>query len=140
MAMGNAIEHRGIIESIGNDGIRVRFISASACASCHAKGVCSASDMEEKEVLVPNDGGDFHRGEMVHVFMKSSLGTRAVLIGYVYPFFVLLAVLLALTSAGLPELEAGLISLASLVPYYLVVYLIRNKLDRAFGFSIRKSV
>lgn len=140
MSTGNAIEHTGIIENVSADGIRVRFTSMSACAACHAKGVCSASEMEDKEVTVPNPGGDFHTGERVNIIMKSAMGTRAVLIGYVYPFILLLVVLLILNGLGMPELRAGLISLGTLIPYYFIVYMVRNKLDRTFAFTIRKSL
>ncbi|HYW96023.1 MAG TPA: SoxR reducing system RseC family protein [Bacteroidales bacterium] len=140
MSTGNAIEHSGVIENVSDDGIRVRFTSVSACAACHAKGVCSASDMEDKEVNVPNTGGDFHTGDAVTVMMKSSLGTKAVLIGYVYPFIILLVVLLILNGIGVPELRSGLISLGTLVPYYLIIYLIRHTIDRSFAFTIRKSL
>ncbi len=140
MSTGNAIEHMGMIEHISDDGIRVRFTSVSACAACHAKGVCSASDTEDKEVVVPNTGGSFHTGDQVRVTMKASLGAKAVLIGYVYPFLLLLLMLIILTGTGITELRAGLFSLAVLVPYYLGVYLYRDKLNRTFGFSISKSV
>ena len=139
MSTGNAIEHTGVIEDISDNGIRVRFTSFSACASCHAKGVCSASDMEDKEIVVPNTGYDLHTGDFVSITMKASLGTKAVLIGYVYPFIVLLTILLILNGIGMSELKAGLISLATLVPYYIIVYQLRNRLERTFGFTIRKT-
>ncbi len=104
------------------------------------RGMCSVSDMEDKEILVPDSGGGFRKGDLVEVMMKSSLGTKAVLIGYVYPFLILLTVLLILTGSGVTELKAGILSLGTLVPYYFVVYLFRDKLARTFSFSIRKSV
>lgn len=38
------IEHEGIIDHIDGDTAHVKIDSVSACASCHAKGVCSAAD------------------------------------------------------------------------------------------------
>ena len=140
MSSGNAIEHQGIVEYISNEVIRVKITSVSACVGCHARGMCSVSDMEDKEILVPDSGGGFRKGDLVEVMMKSSLGTKAVLIGYVYPFLILLTVLLILTGSGVTELKAGILSLGTLVPYYFMVYLFRDKLARTFSFSIRKSV
>jgi sigma-E factor negative regulatory protein RseC len=140
MSSGNAIEHKGVVEAVSDDGIKVRFTSVSACAACHAKGVCSASDMEDKEITVNTASEDFQPGDPVMVTMASSLGTRAVLIGYVYPFILLLVVLMVLNQAGISELKSGVLSLATLLPYYFAVYLFRGKIERKFGFSIRKSL
>jgi len=48
MSVSKSIEHKGIIESINGSRINVSFIALSGCASCHAKGYCSTSDMKEK--------------------------------------------------------------------------------------------
>ena len=138
MSEKKAIEHLGFVDEIVENEIQVRFVSMSACASCHAKGVCSASDMKDKEVWVKKDDRIFKKGESVNIVMKSSQGSHAVLIGYVYPFLAFLITLLVLNSIGLEELPAGLISLSILIPYFLSVYLLRHKINQKFSFSIRK--
>jgi len=138
MSEKKAIEHLGFVDEIVENEIKVRFVSMSACASCHASGVCNASDMEDKEVWVKKDDRVFKKGESVNIVMQSSQGSRAVLIGYVYPFLAFLIILLVLNSIGLKELPTGLISLSILIPYYLSVYLLRHKINQKFSFSIRK--
>jgi sigma-E factor negative regulatory protein RseC len=133
------IEHEGIIDRIEGDLAHVKINSVSSCASCHAKGVCSAADQEEKYLDVPLQGADYGQGEVVQVQVARHLGFRAVALGYVYPFLLLMAVLIAFTLAGTPELRAGTFALISVIPYYLVLFLLRKRIGSAFTFSIKKT-
>jgi sigma-E factor negative regulatory protein RseC len=133
------IEHEGIIDRIEGELAHVKIQSESACASCHAKGVCSAADQEEKHLDVPLRGIEFKPGEVVQVQVSRHMGFRAVALGYVYPFLLLMAVLIGFTAAGTGELQAGTYALLSVVPYYLVLYLLRKRIGSAFTFSMKKS-
>jgi len=139
MSGQNLIDHEGIIEQIEDDIAHVRINSESACAACHAKGGCGAADQEEKYLDVSLNGISYSAGETVHVQVARNLGFRAVAFGYVYPFFVLMAVLVSLILAGVSELRAGLFALLSLLPYYLVIYLARKRIESTFTFSIKKT-
>jgi len=133
------IEHEGIIDRIEGGVAHVKINSVSSCASCHAKGVCSAADQEEKFLNVPLQGAEYGQGEVVQVQVARHLGFRAVALGYVYPFFLLMAVLIAFTIAGTPELRAGTYALISVIPYYLILFLMRKRIGSAFTFSIKKT-
>lgn len=134
------IEHEGIIDHIAGNMAHVKIESVSACASCLAKGACSAADQEEKYLQVPISGDSYLPGEAVQVQVAKKLGLRAVALGYVYPFLLLMLVLIIMIAAGIPELKAGSLALLSLVPYYLVLYLFRNRLESTFTFSIKKTL
>lgn len=138
MSATTTIQHKGFIEGISKEGIRVKFTSLSACADCHAKGVCSASDMKDKEVTIKDGEDDYKVGERVDIVMTLGQGSRAVLIGYVYPFILFLVSLLILSASGLNEVQAGVISIALLVPYYATIYIFRKEINQKFNFSIRK--
>jgi sigma-E factor negative regulatory protein RseC len=133
------IDHAGVIDSIEGDRAHVRIMSESACASCHAKGACSAADQEEKYIDVPLHGTQYQTGEPVRVEVSRNLGMKAVALGYVYPFLLLMAVLIALLSMGVPELRAGILALFSLFPYYLLLFLLRKRIDSTFTFSLKKT-
>lgn len=133
------IEHKGIIDHIEGDMAHVKIDSVSACASCHAKGACSAADQEEKYLDVPLEGALYKRGDSVFVQVARHLGFRAVLMGYIYPFLLLMAVLIGMLAAGAAELRAGSIALLSLIPYYILLYVFRNRISRSFTFSIKKT-
>jgi sigma-E factor negative regulatory protein RseC len=139
MSDQKTIDHKGIIDHIEGDVAIVKIISESACASCHAKGVCSASDQEEKYLDVPSHGMTFSIGEEVNVMVARRLGLKAVAMGYVYPFILLMVVLFSLSAAGMSELKAGLFGLGSLLPYYLGLFLIRKRVESTFTFSIQKT-
>ena len=67
------IEHEGIIEQIDGDVAHVKIDSISACASCHAKGACSAADQEEKYLDVPILGAVYRQGETVKVHPQTDV-------------------------------------------------------------------
>ena len=46
------IEHEGRVIAVDKDYISVEIVNKSACANCHAKGVCGASDEAVKVVEV----------------------------------------------------------------------------------------
>lgn len=133
------IEHEGVIDRIEGDTAHIKINSVSACGSCHAKGVCSAADQEEKYLDVPLHGAGYRTGDAVHVQVARHLGFRAVALGYVYPFLLVLAVLIAFTAAGAREIRAGSYALLSVIPYYLVLFLLRKRIGSAFTFSIKKT-
>lgn len=131
------ITHDGIISHIAKDVITVMIVSKASCASCQIKGACSASDMEEKNVDVKRGLHDHYKvGDKVIVMMDQSLGTWAVLFGYIFPFLVLLFGLILFTQTLDSEGLAGLLALLLLVPYYGILYLSRKKMDNAFQFKI----
>jgi len=133
------IEHEGIIDQIDGDMAHVKIDNVSACASCHAKGACGAADQEEKFLDVPLQGATYQEGDSVFVQIAKHLGFRAVALGYVYPFLVLMAVLIGMLAAGAAELRAGGVALLSIIPYYLVLYMFRNRIAKSFTFSIKKT-
>ncbi len=136
----DVIEHRGKIDWIEGSRVHVHFVSMSACASCHAKGVCTASDMESKEVEVTDSSGRFQAGEEVNILMRRSMGFKALIYGYVIPFLVVLATLIITSSLFASEAVAGIGSLAVLVPYYLWLYYNRERFKKSFHFELQKTI
>jgi len=138
MESNGDIFHEGIIKSIEEGKIIAGIISQSACATCHAKGACAASDIEEKEIEVNSWEGHFTPGEKVVIVANESQGFKALFYAYIIPLILLLISLFALTSILDSEGIAALISLCLLIPYYLGLYFLRNKLKKTLNFTIRK--
>jgi sigma-E factor negative regulatory protein RseC len=138
MSNSKSIEHKGRIESIDGNKINVNFLAVSGCASCHAKGVCSAADMQEKSVEVFDFTNQYKLGEEVNVTLKQSLGFRALFLGYVLPFILILFILIILTAITKNEAISGIGALSVLVPYYLVLFLLKDKIRKKFTFTINK--
>ena len=134
----DAIRHSGIVKQIDDDFVYVSIVSQSACASCHAKGACNITDLNEEVVEVPRGNADVYRvGDRVEVAMRKSLGTRAVMLGYVVPFLLVIATMIIVLAFVGNEGLAGLLALGALIPYYLLLYLRRKHLKRTFTFSIQ---
>lgn len=140
MSSTDCIEQKGIIEEIDNGTARVQITSLSACASCASKGACHAGETASKYVDVFIGNMNFREGEVVNVSMKKTLGLKATLLAYVLPFIVLLITLVVLVESGVNEGISGLISLFVLAPYFLVLYLYKNKLQKVFQFTLNKVI
>lgn len=130
--------HDGVVSRVEAGKVYVNIVSMSACVSCHAKGLCNMSDIQEKLIEAEKPAGkDPKPGDHVTLEMEETLGSKAVLLGYFYPFLLVLAALIILTSSGINEGISGLLALSLLVPYYLILYLSKDKLQKHFAFRIR---
>lgn len=132
----SVITHKGVIDSISKQLVKVRILNMSACSSCHAKGACNASDMEEKIIDVYTKENDYKIGQSVTIASQLSTGFKALFLGYIFPFIIVLVTLIALTIMSVSEIKAGLIALASLAPYYVALYFLRDKIKKEFTFEI----
>lgn len=139
MGSKETVSHDGIVESISGSRVRVRFVAHSACSACHARGVCSISDSEEKFVDVENVLADIKPGDSVSVILEQNQGFKAVWYGYGLPLIILLAVIFTLYGITGRDGFSALIGMGSLVPYYLVVFLLRKRITRSIQFKLRKT-
>lgn len=139
MNSNSEISHRGRVVAITPEVTKVEIISESACGACHAKGLCSLGDSKVKIVDLPTSGwSDIKVGDEVEVVLKASMGHKAVLLAYMIPLVILVAVLLALTSAGVDELRSGLAAIAAVAVYYFGLWLMRGRLRNEYIFNIKK--
>lgn len=116
----------------------VNIINQSACSTCHAKGACTVSDFQDKEIEVSEFSGTFKPGQEITVIFKESKGFTALLWGYVIPFLVVLLTLIVSLEITHNELIAGLISLGILIPYYTTLYFLRQHLKKIFKFEVEE--
>ena len=135
----NEISHKGVIKSITPELTTVEIVSTSACAECHAKGMCGVAESKIKEISVPTDPYSEHSaGDAVEVVLKKSMGLKAVWISYVIPLLILMILILSLSSVNVHEVYAGLGAIAGVALYYLVIYLMRDRLANDFVFYIKR--
>lgn len=137
MRKDEVITHEGTIIEISDDLIKVEIISKSACAACHAKGLCGAGEEGVKQITLRTpDGSSYHLGESVTVALERSLGLKAVLLSYVIPVLILIILVVTLSAFFSSEWLVGLLSLGAVALYYLVLYFFRNKLSAKYEFRI----
>ena len=133
------VSHKGVVKSITQDVINVEIVSKSACSECHAKMMCTASDMKVKNIAVKRRFyDDYSVGEEVNVSLTKTMGYKAVVISYLIPLLILLILLLYLQDRFGNELIAGLGCVAGVAVYYFFIWLLRGKLENKFSFTIEK--
>ncbi len=130
--------HQGIVVADDGDKIIVKVVSQSACAACHAKGMCNMTEMSEKSIEVPKSGQrNLKPGDAVTIAMRESLGTTAVLFAYLMPFLIVIIALFFFSYISGSEWIAGLLSLGMLLPYYFGLHLLRHRFKKVFSFEIK---
>ena len=157
------IKHDGIIIALNEDGTAlVRIVQTSACAACKAKAMCASAESAEKEMTVvllgeraPQNAsvfGDpakamrregerrgFAVGDTVEVMVQQKMGWKAVVLAYLLPFFVMLAVMFIGNAIWTVREEIlGTVSLCAMAVYYLVLGMFKDKLQKEFSFTARK--
>ena len=136
--MSESINHNGVIEKIDGGTVYVRIIQQSACSGCHAKSMCTASESKAKVIEVPDNSGKFHVNEEVQLCGRSSLGLQAVLLAFIFPLIIVFATIVTGTSMQWEETTCGLTGLLLLVPYYCILYFLRDKLKKRFISTLKK--
>ncbi|MDD2530413.1 MAG: SoxR reducing system RseC family protein [Bacteroidales bacterium] len=138
--MSETIEHKGRVSDIQDNKIIVTIISKSMCASCHAKGACISGDSKEKIIEVKTSNlSNYIIGDEITVCLERKIGFKAVLIGFFFPFLVLISVFILAYIFISPnsEIITAAISLSAVTLYYFIIYLLRNKIEKEFHFKIK---
>ena len=135
--MGEIVSHEGIITNIKGDEVEVKILSKSACASCNIKTVCNMSEMQEKIITIsaPKDK-KITIGQEVKVSMALGQANRAVIFAYAIPSIILISMIFILNYLKIDEGINALISIGSLVPYYIILYLFKEKIKSKFKYEI----
>lgn len=135
--MENRISHEGIVTKIDGENIEVKILSKSACAACSIKGACNMSEMQEKIITIPAPKDkNLSIGQEVKISMGLGQANRAVVFAYVIPLIILVAMIFILNVLKIKEGINALISIGSLIPYYLILFLLRDKIKRKFEYEI----
>ena len=131
------ISHEGIVTKITDDELEIKIMAQSACAACHAKSACGMGEQAEKILTIPRPKDkDFALNQKVNVKMAIGQGNKAAVLAYLIPIMLLLAVLFVCLGLGVNEGLSALISIVAIVPYYIVLYLRRDKLKKQFFYTI----
>jgi len=137
--MADIIKHRGVVEKIDGSHVVVRIVQTSACSACSAKGLCNASESKEKQIDVYEVNPAYRIGEEVVLCGSTSMGMKAVFLAFGIPVLLLLAALfVTMRITDGDALLAAAVALLAVVPYYVVLYLMKDKMNKTFSFVIEK--
>lgn len=120
--------------------IFVEMTVYSACSACHAKGACGVGDKKQEKLKVAcEDPTQYKVGEIVSVELKQSIGRKAVLIAYFFPFLVMIFALFGTYAITKKELLSIGVSFAMTAIYYFVVSKLKDKLEKEFVLTVKKT-
>lgn len=135
--MSNKIKHNGVVDGVEEGCVRVRILQSSACSACKVAAHCNASETKEKIIEVQvADVDRYQRGDSVIVVADTAVGFRASLYGYLLPLILMVVSLVAVLKITQSEGYAAMSALGILIPYYIGLYLLRNKLRNKLSFSL----
>lgn len=136
--MDELIRHEGIVLSTSGEMAHVQIVQTSACSACKAKSMCMSAESQSKEMdvrmLEPLQVGD-----RVEVQVREQLAWKAVLLAYILPFIVMLAIIAVLDLVTeWSEAVVGTLSLCGIALYYIGLNVFKHRLQTQFSFTARK--
>jgi sigma-E factor negative regulatory protein RseC len=134
----NNIQHEGFITKITDQTVTVSLSGNVNCDACNAKMVCGSAESDDKVVEVLNTHPNLQLNDSVNVLLRKDLGMKAVFWAYVFPFILVMTVLVT-ASFFVTEWLAGVLSILVLPPYYLLLYSLKKVFSKSFQFSILKT-
>ena len=137
--MADIIKHRGIVDRVDGSHVVVRIVQTSACSACSIKGHCNASESKEKLIDVYEVNASYRVGEEVVVCGTTSMGMQAVFLAFGIPLLILLlALFISMRITDGDALLSAAVALSAVIPYYIVIYFMKDKLNKTFSFTIEK--
>ena len=135
--MNQRITHSGVVDSVEDGCVHVRIVQTSACAACKVASYCNASESKEKMIDVFCDSvAEYKIGQQVTVSTSGQVAVKALLWAFGVPFVLLMVVLVLVLLLTGNEGWAALGALVALVPYYIILWLLRDKMREQLAFRI----
>lgn len=137
--MSNKIKHAGVVDGVEGECVRVRILQSSACSACKVAAHCNASETKEKIIdVLDADASHYQKGDQVMVVADTAVGFRASLYGYLLPLILMVVTLVGVLAATHSEGLAAVSALGILIPYYVLLFLMRNKLRNRLSFTLER--
>lgn len=135
--MDEPIRHEGIVLAVEDGKALVEIVQTSACSACKARSMCMSAESQEKRIDATMTE-PLQPGDKVEVMVTERLAWKAVLLAYILPFVVMMAVIGLLNLWIENEAIAGTVALCAIALYYIVLSFFRGRLQKAFSFTARK--
>ena len=137
--MNEKVCKEGIVRRFEGDKVWVEIVVSSACGGCAAKSLCNISEKKEELVEAVNiTGEEFSIGEAVQIQMKESQAHRAVVLGYLIPFIVLVVGLFVCYALTHIEWLSALVAFGLTAIYYFILKMFDKRLAKEFTLYVTK--
>ncbi len=132
------MQHFGMVRSINDNTIEVEVNAPIACSSCQVSSSCGLSSDDLKIITIQKEQQDYNVGEHVEVVYEEKLSSKALIIVYIAPLFLILLVMIIVNMFTDSEIVIGLSMILSLIPYFLLFKYFNSIITKVFAFSIQK--
>lgn len=134
--MYSEIAHEGSVQQTYGNSVTVLLSPRTNCTGCLEKNSCNISGRENKIVTISGNY-NVRPGDSVIVLMKQSMGYFALFLGYLLPLFLVVLLLVLLLILSVNELVSGLLSIAVLIPYYMLLIVFRKEINKKISFTLK---
>ncbi len=131
----NQVCKEGIVRGVSEGQVAVEIVVSSACGGCAAKSLCNITEKKNEIIeakVLPGDS--FIVGESVNIEMRQNVARKAVVLGYVLPFLMLVGGLFGTYAITHIEWLSVVAAIILITIYYLVIKLLDKKLTKDFDF------
>ena len=137
--MDEIIRHEGIVTSTDGQFAQVEIVQTSACSACKARSMCMSSESRQLSDVRCLMLESMQAGDRVEVEVREQLAWKAVLLAYILPFVVMMAVIAVLDFVTeWSEAVVGTLSLCSIALYYIGLSVFKHRLQKQFIITARK--
>lgn len=127
------ITRPGVVIRAYDDVADIEIVQHSACASCTLKGVCTSGESVSR-VISAHTQTTLTPGTRVELSMEERWGLLGTVVAFVLPLLLVVTVFFVSRPWFGREEWAGLVAVASLAPYYLLIYRLRDRFARMVTF------
>lgn len=129
----------GVVRKVQDKRLWVEVVVSSACGGCAAKSLCNISEKKNELVEAVNvTGEEFSVGDTVRIQMVQKLANKAVVLGYLLPFVILVAGLFGCYALTHIEWLSVLVAFGLTAIYYLILKMFDKRLAREFVLHVTK--
>lgn len=131
----------GIVDSVEGDSVKVCLQRTSACVSCEHPEKCFVHGGKKLVVDVFKESSVLcNVGDEVEVELSDRGGLKAVFVGFFIPLLLMLISVLAANIFGCSDSKSALVAFALLIIYYIIIYMLRNIIERKFRIRLTRVV
>lgn len=131
------IRHLAKVIDIKDNTLYLRVMRSDACSICAAKNFCGMQKESENIITIEDtQASEFNIGEEVDICLSLASSAKAVIYGYILPLILLLVAIILSKTLGYSDFNSGISGIIVLIPYYFVLFLMRNKMKSDFKFKI----
>ena len=130
------ISHEGIVTNRIGDKAIIHLIKPEECHSCSIKNFCGVTDEERSRFEVP--GSNLEIGDAISLELRPGTGFKALFWAYLFPFLLILIVIIGGSLMNVPEKWLGIVSLLILPPYFLGLSKFKQRLKSQLNLKVSK--